>query len=260
MGSKGAESRGSSPEPESGRDTPLPRFLCERCRAILLESPLDPSSQAARCPVCGVEYLATEEYPPQRVGDYLRDSGLSLDLPDPEAHRQQLAALANDARRGLVAKGSYSPVVGALLESLQKARWFIHFTSRGKDQTLMAAVRQLASRIPVRGVFFDPTADLESQSPRAASKLSLRTSPRRCPRDGMELSPYQTLVVVDGLIAFHGGLDLSLRGRIRAAQGLDVMEAVLDPQQVLRLHNRFFSPAWISSDDTRRIRMVNLLF
>jgi phosphatidylserine/phosphatidylglycerophosphate/cardiolipin synthase-like enzyme len=59
--------------------------------------------------------------------------------------------------------------------------------------------------------------------------------------------PHQKLIVIDGLLAFKGSANLTLNAWRKAAQGLELVEVVSDVEEVINLHNKYFSPVWAAS-------------
>jgi phosphatidylserine/phosphatidylglycerophosphate/cardiolipin synthase-like enzyme len=57
-------------------------------------------------------------------------------------------------------------------------------------------------------------------------------------------APHQKLVVVDGLVAFKGSMNLTNAGMRRADRGLDVSEVVTNFKEVTALNNKYFAPVW----------------
>ncbi|MCS7071825.1 MAG: hypothetical protein NZM00_09995, partial [Anaerolinea sp.] len=118
------------------RFTP-PRFLCERCAALLIDLHTDRSKFS--CPVCGVTYLAGTEV--LSVEDYLRARGLEIHFSDVIGHSQQLARIARQARESLMGKRALYPPMRALFEALGSARRFVHFTTFGISAMLVGALK-----------------------------------------------------------------------------------------------------------------------
>ena len=56
--------------------------------------------------------------------------------------------------------------------------------------------------------------------------------------------PHQKLIVIDGLLAFKGSANLTLNAWRKAAAGRDVVEVVTQVDEVIAMHNRYFSPIW----------------
>jgi len=60
---------------------------------------------------------------------------------------------------------------------------------------------------------------------------------------GMD-EPHHKLIVIDGLIAFKGSTNLNQVAWRSALNDMDIIEVVTDVDDVIRLHNRYFSPLW----------------
>lgn len=56
--------------------------------------------------------------------------------------------------------------------------------------------------------------------------------------------PHQKLVVIDGLLAFKGSVNLTPTAWRKAALGYDEVEVLTDVEKVINLHNCYFSPIW----------------
>jgi phosphatidylserine/phosphatidylglycerophosphate/cardiolipin synthase-like enzyme len=215
------------------RFTP-PEYLCERCLALL-------SGTTARCPVCGVQYTATEGF--SDYGSYLAARGLDVSLPNLIEHSQQLALIARQARQSLANQTSGYPPMRGLLEALLCAERFIHFTTYGVSALLLGAIKMASLRVDVRGVvsgikhdtMYRELTEYADESPRLNVRLF---------QNEAQYFPHQKIIVIDGLMAFKGSANLTDFGWRKAAQGREVIEIVTDVAEVVELHNRFFSPVW----------------
>lgn len=56
--------------------------------------------------------------------------------------------------------------------------------------------------------------------------------------------PHQKLTVIDGLLAFKGSANMSKTAWRKVATNLEFAEAVTNIDDVIELHNRYFSPVW----------------
>ena len=222
------------------RFTP-PQYLCERCYALLGEA-------EGCCPVCGVRYLATDEFP--TISRYLTYKGLSIVSDDLIDHCRTLAQIARSTRESLAAPQAYYPPMRALFAALQAAERFVHFTTYGISALLLGALKLTAQRVDVRGVvsgvktetMVRELTDYADEAPR----LNLRVFPNES-----QYFPHQKIIVIDGLLAFKGSANMTDFGWRKAALGREVIEPVTDVAEVVDLHNRFFSPVWggDASDD-----------
>jgi phosphatidylserine/phosphatidylglycerophosphate/cardiolipin synthase-like enzyme len=128
-----------------------------------------------------------------------------------------------------------------------KAQKFIHFTTFGINQQILGALKLAAQRIRVRGIVSLPPdqawllPELEcyrNEAPGLEIKAVCASS-----RNWEEL-PHQKLVVIDGLLAFKGSVNLTQTAWRKAARGYDEVEVLTDVEKVINLHNRYFSPIW----------------
>ncbi len=226
------------------RFTP-PRYLCERCFALLNE-------MNGVCPVCGVRYVATDEF--LTSADYLAHKGLDIRFDDLIDHCQSLAKIARRTRESLVAPEPYYPPMRALFAALQNAEQFVHFTTYGISALLLGALKLTAQRIDVRGVvsgvktdtMLHELTDFADEAPRLNVRLY---------NEGQYM-PHQKIIVIDGLLAFKGSANMTDFGWRKAAHGKEVIEPVTDVAEVVDLHNRFFSPVWAGSTASEKILMT----
>ncbi|PYV27895.1 MAG: hypothetical protein DMG27_02745 [Acidobacteria bacterium] len=219
-----------------------PRWLCEKCLALIRE---EPSRRAPggkviplRCPVCKVEYVPTDEY--RSVGRYLTGITRGIEFEDIIGHSTSLAILAEQAR-----KKSETPPLYFLLAALAQAQQFIHFSTFGISLMLIGALKLVAQRVPVRGIVSnaDPHALAELKEEDAGPRLDVHVYGREATWRDM---PHQKLVVVDGLLAFKGSANLTTNAWRNAGKGLDIVEPLTNVGEVIDLHNRYFSPVWAS--------------
>ena len=219
-----------------------PEYLCERCLALLAATP---DVRVGRCPVCGVSYVPTAEFP--TCAAYLDSRHLRLRFADPLAHGRDLALVARQAR----ANSPGYPPMRALLAAISAAEQFVHVTTYGVSALLLGALKLAAQRVDVRGVVSGVRND--------GIQRELTAYPDEAPRLEMRLFqqdnpwfPHQKLVVIDGMLAFKGSANLTDFGYRMAASGGEVVEPVTDLRDVADLHNRYFSPAWKAFDDARQ--------
>ncbi|MBL8131670.1 MAG: hypothetical protein JNL42_07410 [Anaerolineae bacterium] len=224
-----------------------PQVACERCCALLPH--LD-----GICPVCGVEYILTEEFP--TYTDYFRQRGLTIQFHDLIEHSQRLARIARQIREsnGGQTSSSYPPM-RALLTALHSAERFVHFTTYGMSALLLGALKLTAQRVDVRGIVSGVKSDIMMREMTdyqdEAPHLHLRAF------SGEETYfPHQKIIVIDGLMAFKGSANMTDIGWRKAARGQEIIEVVTDVAEVVELNNRFFSPAWAGDHAGERILMT----
>jgi len=229
------------------RFTP-PGFLCERCFALLVDV------GRVICPVCGVQYIATEKYP--MPGAYLRSKGLELNYGgDLIEHSQRLARIARRTRESVMSPAGHYPPIRALFEALQNAQKFVHFTTYGISVLILGALKLTAQRVDVRGIVSGIKHDMVlreiTEHHEEAPRLKIQLFPNDSPH-----FPHQKIVVIDGLLAFKGSANLTDFAWRKAAQGREVIEPVTDVNEVIELHNRYFSPVWAHTRSEERIVMI----
>jgi phosphatidylserine/phosphatidylglycerophosphate/cardiolipin synthase-like enzyme len=223
-----------------------PEFLCERCFAILNPTP---DVRVGRCPICGVSYVATEEFPTCEA--YLQSKGLQLRFRDPVAQGRKLAHVARMARESLSAVRPEYPPMRALLAALANAEQFVHFTTFGVSALLLGAIKVTAQSVPVRGLISGVKNDSVYRELTQHGDEAPLFNARVFPQDG-QWYPHQKVIVIDGLLAFKGSANLTDFGWRKAAQGGEVIEVVTELREIADLHNRFFSAAWALYDEARQ--------
>lgn len=125
-----------------------PKFFCEKCKGILLNIAGDWESKFSTCPICGVKYIYTKEYPWFKVGSYLANNDFGIIFDDPVEQGRILAAIAHNFSKNTT---DYPPM-RALFEAISAATSFIHFTTYGLSRTLYGALKLKAQSISVRGI------------------------------------------------------------------------------------------------------------
>jgi phosphatidylserine/phosphatidylglycerophosphate/cardiolipin synthase-like enzyme len=191
--------------------------------------------------------------------DYLGDRGFAIQFADLIEHTRELGTIARNLRMDSEGIIVYPPL-RALFHAIQRAQSFIHFTSFGLSYVILGALKLAAQSIPVRGIVSVASTQLANELAEfrdEAPHLEVRVFnvPTQS-EDGVAV-PHHNLIVIDGLLAFKGSANLTINSWRRAAEGRDIIETVTDVGQLVRLHNRFFSPIWADFSDTRIIRMLD---
>jgi len=246
-----------------------PKYLCEKCYALLTGSIYDYKTRRAVCPVCGVEYIQTKEYPVWNVAEYLEaqtSRQLGIHFNDLIGQSRKLAIIARAARNFAPTQNGKRPVstvtpMTILFQALQTAEQFVHFTSYGISHMLLGALKMAAQRVKVRGIvsgvdgsLISELTEFENEAPNLDIKLFER-------QDWSEVStpsPHQKILVIDGLLAFKGSANLTLSGWRKAAQGREIIEVATDVREVASLHNRFFSSIWAEFSNVQQIEMCDV--
>ena len=196
--------------------------------------------ETLKCPVCQVTYLPTNAYTCWHVGKYLRDRECSVDFENLIEHGKTLAEIATQITFRLI---HYPPLHG-LFQALHNAKQFVHFTTYGISHLLIGALKMTSCRVKVRGIVSNVEAntlselrDYTEETPNfSVQAYSSETSWREM--------PHQKLIVIDGLLAFKGSANLTLNAWRKAASDRDIIEVVTNVDEVVNLHNRYFSPIW----------------
>jgi hypothetical protein len=220
-----------------------PKFLCEKCKAVLFNAPYDWKGRSAKCPVCGVIYQATETYAFHQVGNYLAEYGLSVKIENPIEHGKKLAGIAYHLGKA----ESYYPPMKALLEAIDSAQHFIHFTTYGLSRSIYGALKLKAQTISIKGIASNIQSDFAKEireTKAEAEKLELVIFEQNLPSKDWDSIPHQKLIVIDGLLAFKGAANMTESGWRKSATGRDLIETVTNVQEVAKLHNSLFSPVW----------------
>jgi phosphatidylserine/phosphatidylglycerophosphate/cardiolipin synthase-like enzyme len=215
---------------------------CEKCLAISKAMRRN-QNQQIYCPVCRVEYAFQGNFKIEPFRAYFRKRGLYINIDNPVEHIKHLRLIANRVQQD---SPNYPPLKG-LFESINNAQQFIHFTTFGISHQFLGALKLVAQRIQVRGIVSLPPdqawllPELECYKNEAPG-LSIKTVCASS-RNWEEL-PHQKLVVIDGLLAFKGSVNLTQTAWRKAARGYDEVEVLTDVEKVINLHNRYFSPVW----------------
>jgi hypothetical protein len=225
---------------------------CQKCRALRANRDVfafTEDSKSFTCKVCGVKYFLTERDTIFRLSQYIQNrvgSPLSQ-VDDIVEHGKRLALITRKVRTHY---DDYSPLK-ALMESLVCARSFVHFTSFGITQLMIGVLKMAAHLVPIRGIvsgnvgeqIISEVTNYQNESPNLSIVF--------CESNGFRSldTPHQKLVVIDGLLAFKGSANLTQTAWRSAAQGMDIIEVVSNVDEVINLHNRYFSPIWGKMSD-----------
>jgi hypothetical protein len=63
--------------------------------------------------------------------------------------------------------------------------------------------------------------------------------------------PHHKIVIIDGLIAFKGLANLTHTAWRSLSNGMDILEVVTETDEVIKLHNYFFSPLWAKRSNVK---------
>jgi hypothetical protein len=111
---------------------------------------------------------------------------------------------------------------------------------------MIGALKVIAQDVAVRGIVSNVSGETAAELIEYANDVPPGNFEVKVFGSGSGLHdvPHQKLIVVDGLLAFKGSANLTIPAWRKAADGLDIIEAVTDVEEVVQLHNRYFSPVW----------------
>ena len=158
-----------------------------------------------KCAECGFEYHIDGNF--KNLYDKLKNNNCISEIEDFIQHSKSLASIADKIRMN---HPKHPPIKG-LFHALNQAKWFVHFTSYGITHVMIGALKLTSQRVPVRG-----TVSLSSNDAVALPELSghelespLFEVKTFLGSDTYSELPHQKLIVIDGLLAFKGSVNLS---------------------------------------------------
>ena len=217
-----------------------PTCMCPRCLGLFKDPGIFSTREDFQyyygCPACGANFLQEEGGP--TFDKYLTNNHCKIAYKDITGQCKRLATLAN----GFQSK-RMDPM-STLLSSMLAAENFIHFTSMGISEFFIGALRLASLRVSVRGVVSEGkerTIQELVEHDDEAGNFEVRVYG---PKHEWEEKPHQKFVVIDGLMAFKGSANLSTIAWRKARKNLEVIEAATTIEEVITLHNEYFSPHW----------------
>ncbi|CAD0229179.1 conserved hypothetical protein [Planktothrix agardhii] len=221
---------------------------CQNCYAIHPSLQRNQQKQIF-CPTCGIQYIVNSPEPAKVIQAYFRDKNLYFN--DNDLDIEQYKKLGAIAQR-LNTDPNY-PLIAALFKAMNLAKKFIHFTSLGISHQFLGALKTVSQGIPVKGIVSltsHQTYQLDELSEYTHESPNLEIKPMCETIFNWDRIPHQKLIVIDGLIAFKGSANLTLTAWRKAEKNLEEIEVITNMDEVIYLHNRYFSPVWadFSSD------------
>ena len=238
------------------------RFRCPHCLALWQDPNAVSGTSSFLCATCHSYFQGpifgsldsgfTLNY--QLTGDFGWGStfttgasgpGLPVDLGEnPLEHATNLAYMARQLR---VPDDEMPPMRG-LLQLLLTARSFVHITSFGLDEFMVAMLETVAQYRPVAAVVSGLMPKLEptlEPAPKEAPLLEIRIEGTR---EDVGDQNHGKLIVVDGLVAITGSANFTHKAWRKAADGKEMVDVVTDIDRVRDINNRYFSPIWQAVD------------
>lgn len=143
---------------------------------------------------------------------------------------------------------------------LASAKKFVHFTTYKISHVFIGSLKTVAQKIPVRGIVsgMDQNSTLEELTTYQRDAYGLNVKVFQ--RDNSKVIPHQKIIIIDGLLAIKGSTNLTLNGWRNAEQGLDMIEVATNLREVTELNNRYFSPVWASTSNTKEVSISEYPF
>ncbi|MBD2481176.1 phospholipase D-like domain-containing protein [Planktothrix sp. FACHB-1365] len=228
---------------------------CQKCLAIQPNLQRNQQKQIF-CPTCGIQYIVNSPEPAKVIQTYFRDKNLyfndnNLDIE----HLKQLGAIA----QRLNTDPDY-PLMAGLLKAMSLAKKFIHFTSLGISHQFLGALKLTSQQIPVKGIvsltssqtyLLPELSNYTHESPKLEIKPMCETI------FNWDIIPHQKLIVIDGLIAFKGSANLTVTAWRKAERNLEEIEVITNMDEVIYLHNRYFSTVWADFSSDGKAIMID---
>jgi len=240
------------------------KYICIKCKALLhelkeVEKPQETKCRSYICPICKMIYHTNEffwNYP-----EFFSHEEHQLNYGNNIVeHCKSLANIAMRAKEYLIEPKeeeylmmSYPPM-RAFLESIQESQEFIHFVSYGISSSILGALKAVAVKVPVRGIVSGVSKKLKQEIEEyfyESPGLQIKTFIR-----GDWSSPHQKFIIIDGLLALTGSVNLTDNGMRNAEKGRDIIEYITDIEKIISINNNHFSPIWSESCKINEINMM----
>ena len=237
-----------------------PAYLCLKCKGIITETF---AHTDCACPTCGVVYdLGDDEGDPKFIIDHLGSSTQRWDskiyVDNLLDHCRELGEIAEDLEK--------YPGLGLLFKTLDKAQKFVHFTTYGMSHAMIGAMRMLSERVKVRGIVSNVEEHVEDAlgdlGGRDKMKIKVYNPPHHNGNGGahgprQDDPPHQKLIVIDGLLAITGSVNLTQSGWRKAENNRESVEVITNVSKVAELNNKLFSTIW--AEDSNIGDVINLI-
>lgn len=226
------------------------QVLCPNCRAGYpnLNAFFAPQQRLA-CPLCRFELGLIVNR--ARIFEELRAAGnvvghdIDLTWGSRAAmldHLTALGTLADEIRRNRI-RGLHT-----FRDLLRHATSYIHVLTFGFiSPSILELLAVKAGGIGVRGVVASPSRRIRQRQLAALDdypEVGVRVASAN---RGLIAMPHGKLLIIDGFLAVSGSLNMTKVAWERASQGLEVVHVTSVPEEVARLNNHFFAPAWLAA-------------
>jgi phosphatidylserine/phosphatidylglycerophosphate/cardiolipin synthase-like enzyme len=225
-------------------------YLCPRCLGLLGPRIDQAEDGTYFCRVCQSRFVNSPTHPPDDIYKWLADWWLKLELPDVAAQKRELQTAAD----GLEDNRIFGfPALDVLLTVLSKAKHHVHFMTWGISPEVVGALKLLcAMGVQVCGIVANARDYLINDlaaNYRESLSLEIVSFPQRESWD----KPHIKLIVVDGLLAITGSANLTLAAWRKVSSDGELVSFITDEDEVVRIHNRYFSSAWLKYGRNRYI-------
>jgi hypothetical protein len=226
-----------------------PGYICPVCRGLFSNFKIQKGPDYIYyCPVCDVRYdMLDWNEPMPSVPKMFALGGYKIVEGDMLSHARTLATIiqtSSNSGRAWDKPPKPWPTMRLLLEMLAHAKLFVHFTSWGISHVLIGALKANSIHVPIYGLVSNVESHARTELvdyPEEAPKLKVSVIPST---QGIYDAPHQKIVIIDGLVAFKGSMNLTSAGMRRADRLLDVTEVETNVAKVGELNNKYFAPVW----------------
>lgn len=239
----------------------MSNYVCYACRGIPdkeFEFRYLPEVLLSICPLCGFEYITTNDTKPSDNEDetiYYAKEDFNLRFYDMARYFKLDISVDREARWRFENIPYHATPTEQLMYVLSNVSNIVHFMTYGISKEIVGVMKLIASRAMVIGIVSNVSYAQERElreSAREVSGLHFVTY-----RRGTKVAPHTKLVVVDGLVAFDGSTNLTTHGLRQAEKKLDHFRIITDAQEVRKLNNEYFSSVWLK--DSRSYRRLWML-
>lgn len=224
--------------------------MCSKCRAVfsyvqsyrnISDAPFNAlvrTDNGVKCHICG--------YTASHLGGYTH-------IPQPQEMQikglgQIASKLPPHSKLETIYEGEY---LNLLIDAISKSKNFINFLTYNIDTTFLSLL-YLASRFTsVRGIVAGTPWNSENGGGNFNRSL-LETFHDTTSRE-MDFAMlvdndieenHTKLVIIDGLLAFGGSVNLSYRGYKKASKGKELPLVESNPDKVIEMNNSYFANQW----------------
>lgn len=239
--------------------------ICPRCYAIWdlgddLGYILLRDDGTFECKICGVRFKRVEGG--YDLWQFLKEFGYmrQREIEKNPRHAMELSRILEHHRLEKLSTSSpTNPDVSLLLQLLNEAEDFVHFSTFGISSQFIGALKIIGQRgVSIRGIVSNANSltkeDLvdfryEGQTEYPCNQFHIQVFKLGATKN----IPHQKFIIIDGLVALKGSANLTLSGWRKSARSFEIIEVVTRLDDVISLNNKFFSPLWVAVNDIDEI-------